>query len=121
MREKICLRTSTVCGDALAFLSLADSVDIDFGADSQTLTVTVFWHAAPDTPSWDETIVLSPGLPRIEIGLLASESSKATRPEEISLGGYLIDLGEDTRPSESSLVDTRFHNASDSASRFSYC
>ena len=34
---------------------------------------------------------------KVEVGVLAIE--KATQPEELSLGGFLAVLGEDTKPS----------------------
>ena len=78
-------------------LILADYVDIDYDTISQSLVISAFWHSESASGRWDEQIDNRGGSVKVEVGVLAIE--KATQPEELSLGGFLVVLGEDTKPS----------------------
>lgn len=96
IQQKVCVDNGLCKGRADA-LNLADHVDIDYDTISQSLVISAFWHSEATTGSWDEQIDKQGGSVKIEVGVLATE--KATRPEELSLGGFLAVLGEDIKPS----------------------
>ncbi|GAB7347821.1 hypothetical protein MBLNU459_g5358t1 [Dothideomycetes sp. NU459] len=83
--------------DQVAALESATTVDFDFDAISHALKLTAVWAQAPGGGVWSETIRLQSTSDTIEVGILNTE--KATEPEELSLGGFLIVLGEDGKPS----------------------
>lgn len=97
IQDKACTLTNTVCHDQVAQLSQATSIDFDFDAISHALKITAVWAEAPNGGLWDETIRLGSTSDTIEVGILNPE--KATEPEELSLGGFLTVLGQDTKPS----------------------
>jgi len=70
----------------------ASTVDFDFDTISHALTITAFW--APRVQSVD--IEGMSAKDRVEVGILSVESPK--EPEELSLGGFLTIVGEDTKP-----------------------
>ena len=75
----------------------AKYLDFDYDTISQSVVAAAFWDKSPNSESWDETIDNRDGAFKVEIGILANE--KPTQMEEISLGGFLIVLGEDKKPS----------------------
>lgn len=94
----------TVCGDNQACkhkanaLKSADYVDFDYDTISQAVTLNAFWHAGPKSGTWDEHIDNRKASVKVEVGVLARETP--TNHEELSLGGYLVVLGEDEKPSQ---------------------
>lgn len=96
IQQKVCADNGLCKGRADA-LNLADYVDIDYDTISQSFVISAFWHSEATTGSWDEHIDNQGGSVKVEVGVLANE--KATRPEEVSLGGFLAVLGEDIKPS----------------------
>lgn len=91
-----CANHNTECLNQIADLSRVSSLDLDFDAISHALKVNAMWTDAPTPSGWDETIRLQPEGDSIEVGVLNSE--KATEAEELSLGGFLTVIGEDTKP-----------------------
>lgn len=80
-----------------AYLSSANYVDIDFDTISQSLNFNAFWDFPPESAFWDEQIDTNGGSVKVEVGVLTNE--KPTQPEDLSLGGALMVLGEDSNPS----------------------
>lgn len=97
LRQKICPEVDESCRFRTASLKSADYLDIDYDTISQSLVLSAFWHAPPLTESWDERIDNSQASLKVEVGVLANE--KPTQPEELSLGGFLAVVGEDSKPS----------------------
>lgn len=75
----------------------ANYLDIDYDTISQSLVLSAFWHSPPLTGAWDERIDNSQPSGKVEVGVLANE--KPAQPAELSLGGFLAVLGEDSKPS----------------------
>jgi hypothetical protein len=67
-------------------------VDVDFDTISHALTITTFWP--PATQSLDLTNFTPKD--RLEVGVLSVETPQ--EPEELSLGGFLTVVGEDSKP-----------------------
>ncbi len=93
INHKFCQNLKSECLERVAALLTASSFDIDFDTISHALTLTVLW--APQS----QPIFLSKTTPkdRLEVGILSGETPK--EPEELSLGGFLTVVGEDTKPS----------------------
>lgn len=66
---------------------------MDFDTTSLALTMTAFWPLHTQDINLKKTA--SSG--RLEVGVLSIQPSK--QPEELSLGGFLTVVGEDTKPS----------------------
>ncbi|KAL2036992.1 hypothetical protein N7G274_010277 [Stereocaulon virgatum] len=94
IQQKVCA-DNVLCKGRADALNQAEYVDIDYDTISQSLVISAFWHSNATTGSWDEQIDNQGGSVKIEVGVLANE--KATRPEELSLGGFLAVLGEDIK------------------------
>lgn len=93
--EKICPKDSvTVCEDHAATLKDARYVDIDYDAISQAITLSVFFDIGKE---WHEQIENPKPQTKVEIGVLANQEPSTL--QELSLGGYLATLGEDTKAS----------------------
>ena len=106
IREKICQKADEKCKEAAILLANAVYLDIDYDAISQTFTLSAFFdepfrpHVAAWSPRrWDFHIGDFGGLVKTEVGVLNNERS--TQSEELSLSGFLIAIGEETKPSES--------------------
>lgn len=95
---KVCANDES-CKTRSKHLIYADYLDVDYDTISQSFIVSVFWHTGPSLGIWDERIDNRRGSVKVEVGVLANE--KATQPEELSLGGFLVVLGEDKKPSTS--------------------
>lgn len=81
----------------------AASVDIDYDAISHAVDFRATWSAdvdalvqRPGSGITDRAVVKYREDHRFEVGILQSE--KADEVEELSLGGYLIVLGETDKP-----------------------
>ena len=107
VEQKICPDHGDVCFTYAKGLASADSIDIDFDTISQALTISGFRHAPYGLLGWDEQISNFDSSARVEVGVLANE--KPTEPEELSLGGFLNILGEDDKPSISSIICIESH------------
>ena len=104
--EKVCPKESDrFCKDDVRALDAAEHFDIDYDTISQSLSMSAFFQQGSALKTWNERIEQSNRLAKVEIGILADE--KATRAQELSLGGYLVTLGEDTKASTSFM--TSFH------------
>ncbi|KAH8663597.1 PIG-X [Tricladium varicosporioides] len=90
--HKLCKTTDSECILRVTLLSSASTVDIDFDTISHALTLTAFWPIQ----DWDLNFKSTPGA-RLEVGILSVE--QAVEPEELSLGGFLTVIGEDSKPS----------------------
>jgi hypothetical protein len=93
MKHKLCQNSEPECLKRLAALLTASTVDVDFDTISHALSITAFW------PPQSQSISLHNQTPkdRLEVGILSVESPK--EPEELSLGGFLTVVGEDTKAS----------------------
>ena len=97
---KVCLRESdVVCKDHVRALGAAEYFDIDYDTISQSLSMNAFFQLGSTSKAWNERVEQPIALAKVEVGILANE--KASRPQEMSLGGYLVTLGEDTKASTS--------------------
>lgn len=92
-QHKLCQSSDQECLSRISSLLDASSVDIDFDTISHALTITAFWPPQTRHLSVKNTIKNT----RLEVGILSVESPK--EPEELSLGGFLTVVGEDTKPS----------------------
>ncbi|PYH98991.1 protein pbn1 [Aspergillus ellipticus CBS 707.79] len=93
--EKICPAEDKACRDRAATLQSADSIDIDYDAESQTLVVSAYWGSAVTDGGWTEEISApTRSRDRVEVGLLGTET--ATEAGEIKVGGLLGVVGVDT-------------------------
>lgn len=88
----------------------ADYLDIDFDAISQALVINVFHATPPNLGGWTEKISKLDRFAKVEVGILAPESPK--QPEELSLGGFLTVLDEDSKASKSRSIPCRHMNRS---------
>jgi hypothetical protein len=96
--------TGLACENEAEFATHASSVDIDFDAISHTVDLSALWSADKDALSrrpgsgiTDRAVVKYRESHRVEVGVLQNEPVKEV--EELSLGGYLIVLGEHEKPS----------------------
>lgn len=99
LHQKLCPEEDESCRLRTASLRSADYLDIDYDTISQSLILSAFWHSPPLSETWDERIDNSQVSLNIEVGVLANE--KPTQPEELSLGGFLAVVGQDSKPSMS--------------------
>jgi hypothetical protein len=82
------------CQSRVDALREAAYIDIKFDTISHALTFSAYYP--PSTQSIFLTN-FSPGSSRLEVGILSVE--KPIEPEELSLGGFLTVVGEDSKPS----------------------
>ena len=99
VQQKICPKSDKVCAGRAALLRSATYLDVDFDAISQSLVLTAFYSSSPDFDGWTEKISRLDYSAKVEVGVLAPESPQ--QPEELSLGGFLLVLGEDLKASMS--------------------
>lgn len=95
--EKICPGLHETCKHKADALRSADYIDIDYDAISQSLVLSAFWNIPPLSGVWNEQVDTIEGSVQVEVGVLANE--KPTQPEELSLGGFLAVIGEDSKTS----------------------
>lgn len=104
LHDLIVYLQETVCGNDQSCrhkanaLESADYVDFDYDTISQSVILNAFWHAGPKFGTWDEHIDNRKASVKVEAGVLANETP--TNDEELSLGGFLVVLGEDEKPSQ---------------------
>ncbi|KAH6719600.1 PIG-X [Leptodontidium sp. MPI-SDFR-AT-0119] len=87
--------TDPTCLPRVQALSSASTLEIDFDTISHALTLTAYFPPSTQSLSLSKP-VLAPSS-RMEIGILSVEKPKEV--EELSLGGFLTVLGENTKPS----------------------
>ncbi|KAK2770196.1 protease B nonderepressible form [Emmonsiellopsis sp. PD_33] len=94
IQQKLCPQSDSACQSHAATLLSADSLDIDYDSISHALTIAGYWSrpSADAEEGWKETIEKDE---RVEVGVLAME--KATEAEELSVGGFLVVVGEDKK------------------------
>ena len=103
VKEKLCPKGDTSCQKDALRLAHADHLDIDYDAVSQTLTLSAYFEGAisglgeKEREGWNDSISDYAASVPTEIGILSIQ--KATQPEDVSLGGFLITLDKD-KPSE---------------------
>ncbi|KAH6681729.1 PIG-X [Halenospora varia] len=90
--HKLCKSADSRCLSRVSLLSSASTIDIDFDTISHALTLTAFWPIR----DWDLDFKSTSG-DRLEVGILSVE--QAVELEELSLGGFLTVVGEDSKPS----------------------
>ena len=100
IQQKICPKSDHTCNSRTASLSQATYIDVDYDAISQSLVLTAFYASSETPDGWDERIFKIDPAAKLEVGVLAPDTPR--QPEELSLGGFLIDVGEDTKASKSS-------------------
>ncbi len=96
IQQKICANDASCKASAEALRSV-DYLDVDYDTISQSFTMSAFWHTSPNSRTWNEKVDNRGGSMKVEVGVLSKE--KATHPEELSLGGFLAVIGEDSKPS----------------------
>lgn len=101
IQDNICPSSSKACKGAATSLLSASYLDIDYDTISHAVILNAFWEKSPDSLSWDETISLPGNEETIEIGVLNHEPNPD--PEDIAFSGFLTVLGQDTKPSTSTL------------------
>ena len=92
-KYKLCRKSEPECLARVSKLLSASSIDVDFDTISHALTLTAYW--APQT--WGLDLSNKASNDRLEVGVLSVESPR--EPEELSLGGFLTVVGEDSKPS----------------------
>ncbi|KAM3068825.1 protease B nonderepressible form [Clarireedia jacksonii] len=91
VKHKLCKLTEQECLSRVALLQEASSVDIDFDTISHALNIAAYW-----TPrTWNLDVANKGGKDRVEVGFLSPE--EPLQPEELSLGGFLTVVGEDSK------------------------
>jgi hypothetical protein len=97
-REKLCASKDPQCLAKAAILDSADYLDIDYDSISQALVIKAYRHQSPGSDlAWTEELQQI-GDSKTEIGILAPDI--ASDLESIKMGGYLVVLGEDDKPSK---------------------
>lgn len=91
-KHKLCSEDQLYCTARVSKLLSASSVDIDFDTISHALSITAFWPSQVQGFDLKNTGAND----RMEVGVLSVESPK--EPEELSLGGFLTVIGEDSKP-----------------------
>ena len=97
VQQKICAGTDSQCQENAISLNLAQSLDVDYDAISQSVVLRVLWPHPPEASGWTVEFHRLNAKNRIEVGVLANEKPKQV--EEVSMGGFLTVLGEDSKPS----------------------
>jgi PIG-X / PBN1 len=93
LQHKVCGLNDSKCVDSL--LS-ADSIAIDYDSTKQATSLSVFWsQPLLGTSGWTEDIKKLGSAEKVEVGLLSNE--KALDPEDVSLGGFLTVVGQDSK------------------------
>jgi hypothetical protein len=99
LRHSICDLTNIQCADSISYVSLADSVAIDYDATADTITLSTFWSQPHSEAAWTEDIGVIGSSGKVEVGILSNE--KAIDAEDLTLGGYLAVVGQDSKLSTS--------------------
>lgn len=107
-KHKLCTSSKQECLQRVSSLLHASSVDIDYDTTSRALTLAAFWPSQTQGLSLKNTTPNS----RLEVGVLSVESPK--EPDELSLGGFLTVVGEDTKPSPTLFSFAARHHPSES-------
>ena len=103
IQQTMCPKADRLCHERAQTLSDASYVDINYDNDMYELTITAFRAGGHrGTGLWNEEIPRT-NLDRLEIGILAQEHNSGAEEGEISLGGWLTVVGEDTKPSKAHL------------------
>ena len=98
LEQKICPPGGTQCLSRAGAIASADYLDIDYDSISQALVIKTYRNQSPTVGgTWNEEIKAIDDT-KLEIGVLAPE--QATEAEELKMGGFLIVIGEDDKPSE---------------------
>ncbi|KZF19180.1 PIG-X-domain-containing protein [Xylona heveae TC161] len=97
-QASLCPASDSACNEQAASLSSADYFDIDVDAISNTVILSAYWAHGPDTDgTWNTRIQTTHADDRVEVGILSNELP--TEEEELSLSGFLIVIGQDSKPS----------------------
>lgn len=110
LQNNACRADDSKCAERVSALASADSVAIDYDATSQTTMLSVFWsHPPSGAAGWTEDITTKLGktekLEKVEVGVLSNE--RATDAEDVSLGGFLAVVGQDSKLSEQLPASTK--------------
>ena len=100
IQQKICSKSDNACNSRTISLRQAAYLDFDYDAISQSLVLTAFYASSEMPGGWDERISKFDPAAKLEVGVLAPATPR--QPEELSFGGFLINVGEDTNASMSS-------------------
>lgn len=74
---------------------MADSIAIDYDTTADTITLSTFWSQPHSETAWTEDIGVIGSNGKVEVGILSNE--KSIDPEDLTLGGYLAVVGQDTK------------------------
>lgn len=105
VRHSICPENDTQCFKRAAHLQQADYLDIDYGAISRGLALTIFHSQPPEPERWNEEMKPYDSLAKTEVGIIMPE--KAADSEDLLFEGFLAVLGEDEELSMSILCPCR--------------
>lgn len=97
LARTICKETTEPCVNEVASLLYASYIDIDYDALSHAVTFTAFWRAGIQPGSAITAPKIWKAGDSLEVGILHNEESD--EPEELKLGGYLTEVGEQAKPS----------------------
>lgn len=95
LQHNACDLTDIQCADSISYVSSADSVAIDYDATADTITLSIFWSQPHSKTAWAEDIGVIGPSGKVEVGILSNE--KAIDPEDLTLGGYLAVVGQDSK------------------------
>lgn len=95
LRHSACDLTDVQCADSISYVSLADSVAIDYDATADTITLSTFWSRPHSEAAWTEDVSVIGSSGKVEVGILSNE--KTIHAEDLSLGGYLAVVGQDSK------------------------
>ncbi|EED18213.1 conserved hypothetical protein [Talaromyces stipitatus ATCC 10500] len=105
IRHSVCDLTDVQCADIISSLSSADSIAIDYDATADTITLSAFWsQPLSDVARWTEDINVVGSSGKVEVGLLSNE--KSIDAEDLTLGGYLAVVGQDSKLKHATYVST---------------
>ncbi|KAL9128667.1 MAG: hypothetical protein Q9217_002695 [Psora testacea] len=103
IKEKICSKTDRECQADAASIVYAAYIDIDYDVISHAFTLAVFFPepVRPDvvvqsSRRWEAYMGNYEGSVKTEVGILNNEMRKQS--EELSLSGFLVTLGQETKP-----------------------
>lgn len=95
LRSSVCDLTDIQCADSISHVSLADSIAIDYDSAADTITLSTFWSQPHSETAWTEDIGIIGSSEKVEVGILSNE--KSIDPEDLTLGGYLAVVGQDSK------------------------
>jgi hypothetical protein len=126
IREHLCPRRADIpypsCVQLAHELRRAVSMDVDYDAISQTLSIGAIWTSSDvpsDPQSWNDKFSVRPeglspehGENTIEVGVLTRQSNSQEESEELTFAGLLSQLGTDKKPQQTKFTFPARHHPS---------